>query len=525
MGVFTDTWTPNTANTYSRNVGFNPKALEIDNFSAFYLFVPDAGKYIAPNTVGVIVPISHYSGQVTVQAVTGNSAYPVTDTGNLNSAVTITATQDDLSYQVGQAFNSTIVNAVVISGTVAISGNVGITGPVTVNGSVSISGTPAVTISGTPTVNIGGTVNANITAGTVNVQNVTNGILTSAGAIRYLGHHSMGSQATYTITAQERALIIFNPQSPNIALTVQGVTSGVYAAIAVAVGSGSVFIAYVNPSLDTQWNVNFGGAPGTSQGFVCADTGLPLTDLPRIGPQAASASYPVTLNSETFAPPGDQATGSIIAVTNLALSSGAAGSWDRMRMGQQVALHSLGVVPASDYAMPLAPGLEVTYSADTNGAIQVPTATSRLWACIFGNGSKTMKLKRFRISQYAAATAPGMLMLGLYHWTVAPTGGTAMGKTVMQSGDTASVSTNTLVNNAVYTSDGTSGTRFALLTVPVVSTYPGASPIEYNFGQNPGGKQPTIPSGTTEGWGLIYIGLVGVTGSPTFAFELEYSES
>lgn len=348
MSVFTDTWTPNAQNQYSRNVGFNPKALEIDNFSAFYLYVPDASKYIAPNTIGVVIPLPHYNGQVSVQAVIGNPVYPTIDTGNLNAIVTITATDDEnLTYQVGTAFNSTIVNAVSITGTVVISGNVGVTGPVTVNGSVSISGTPtvnatilnasipvtgtvnatitnasiavtgsvsisgtpAVTISGTPTVAISGTVNATIAAGTVNVQNVTNGILSAAGSLRYLGNQSLGSTITYTINALERALVIFTPSGAIIGgLTVRSHTTGPVYALQIAnpVASG-VYIAYVNPAIDTQWDVSFGSSAGTSQGFVCADTGLPLTDIARLGQQIAIDSIPVVPANDIAAPMYDGA--------------------------------------------------------------------------------------------------------------------------------------------------------------------------------------------------------------------------
>lgn len=205
MSVFTDTWTPNSANTYSRNVSFTPKALEIDNFSAFFLYVPDADKYIAPNTIGVVIPLPHYRGQVVVQAVVGDSKYPTTDTGNLNSTVTIAASEDDnLTYQIGQTFNANIVNAVVINGTVAISGNVGITGPVTVNGSVSISGTTNVLVTNasitvTGTVAISGTANVNITNASIAVTGSVNATITNA-SIAVTGSVSISGTPAVTIS-------------------------------------------------------------------------------------------------------------------------------------------------------------------------------------------------------------------------------------------------------------------------------------------------------------------------------------
>lgn len=159
-----------------------------------------------------------------------------------------------------------------------------------------------ITVYGQPAINDGGIVyvspeySPTITGSpsTVIVQNV---------AGRYLGSQSLGSTQTYTITTNEQALIVFTPSGTIIGgLTVVGHTTAVIAlSIANPVTSG-VYVAYVNPNIETTWDVSFGSSAGTSQGFVLTDVNLPLVDIARLGQQVAADSIPVVLSSDVNGP-------------------------------------------------------------------------------------------------------------------------------------------------------------------------------------------------------------------------------
>jgi hypothetical protein len=145
-------------------------------------------------------------------------------------------------------------------------------------GVVSITGVPAVTISGTPTVNIGGTVTAQITAGTVDIQNVAGGVISSAGTLRYVGSKAGSGTLAVTLAATERSIIVVVPANALGATTVQVQTaSGIQTKLSTfpvsAVATPGVCIAYANPGISTSWQVVI-AADATQTCYVFADSDL-----------------------------------------------------------------------------------------------------------------------------------------------------------------------------------------------------------------------------------------------------------
>lgn len=283
---------------------------------------------------------------------TSNSQYSLSlapsQTGSADTAqyVTLTESPDAVAFVLEPLNN----NVNVTGGSVTITGTT----------SVNVANTPAVTLSGasndvnvanTPTVNIGGTVTATITAGTVDIQNVANGILSTAGNLQYLGHFTVGAPNTLTLDPLTRAIIII-PDTPDLdsqvyPVLVQSHTFGVisYKRNMTGAAPPEMIAAYVNTAVEVTWDVTINnGFPGTAGYQVFADTALPVTALIKDGQQKASSSVPVVIASDQFINP----TADSIAASGLGSMAGmlvdpATGLWDRPRTTYTDGISNTGV--------------------------------------------------------------------------------------------------------------------------------------------------------------------------------------
>ena len=152
----------------------------------------------------------------------------------------------------------------------------------------------SVSISGTPTVDIGGPVTATITAGTIEVENVANGILSAAGNLRYVGSIAVSGSGTATLAVTlaplERSIVAFyypvNQGSGSLTLDILKASGGLFTqsvylyrnGVPNVLGVGSVpVVGYCNPDLTTAWVVQTDSNDASADGtvYVFADTNLP----------------------------------------------------------------------------------------------------------------------------------------------------------------------------------------------------------------------------------------------------------
>lgn len=287
---------PTTLPQFNATTGANVQSLQITNNS-------DVTLVFALERATPVTILPRY--RLTAPCIP-NSQYNLSmATGSATSAdtkqyVTLTETTEASAF-VLEPLNTDVVIA---GGTVAITGTADVN--VLNTPSVNVTGTPNVNIANSPTVAVsGGAVNATITAGTVDIQNVTGGIIAAAGQLQYLGSQALGT-TTYTITnTAQRALVIVMPP-PSVGgqeflLTVRGHTLPIYAVgssvIGIPLAGSATAIAYINPDADTGWDVIISHPAGalTTVGFVFADTGFPMVDIPRLGLQSIYDSIPVSV--------------------------------------------------------------------------------------------------------------------------------------------------------------------------------------------------------------------------------------
>ena len=329
------------------SIGFYPQAAIVSNYTPFYLYLPDGQVFVSPWTLGAVVPLLH---AVQGKATWGTSPFGV--------AQVITPPPAGQVYKAALIFTD---NALVASGgtaiQVAIGGTVNISGTanVTIVGTpnVNVTGTPNVNVANTPAVTVSGGVNvANITAGTVDVQNVTNGILTAAGNLVYVGsinsqlvtyagvagHGQLpvvnASTITVTLTALERAIVVAVPNQAAISngakwRVVVATHNGTPAAVQTRFvsGLGELAVFYVNPLIDTQWDVWIGDDAGTYIGYIFTDTALPIMDIARSGQQAMAQSIPVAIANDQ----SPSADGQVSAAQSIQVYDDSAGRYDRLR--------------------------------------------------------------------------------------------------------------------------------------------------------------------------------------------------
>ncbi len=228
-----------------------------------------------------------------------NSQYSVSlapnQTGSADTTqyVTLTESSDTTAFA-----NEPLNNNVTVSG-----GTVTVTGIANVN----VTNTPAVTLTGagnnvnianTPTVNAN-VANATISGGTIDIQNVTNGILTAAGNLEYLGHFSVGNMNLLTLSPLVRALVVIPDTSivnSGFPIVLESVIVPTLFSINGTLNGAPVYVGYVNPALTWQVGIN-NGFPGTAGYQVFTDTAFPFTSIVKDGQQPMGNSIPVTIAS------------------------------------------------------------------------------------------------------------------------------------------------------------------------------------------------------------------------------------
>ena len=384
-------------------------AIGVDNPSGVWLQVYPGGQYVQPSTQGVVLVFPGGAESVDLTALP-TAVIDGIASALTGAAVTLTLFSEDEAPTQDNVSGS---QPVTVTGTA----NVNVTGTASVNvantPAVTISGTPAVNVANTPTVNIGGTVTANISAGTVDIQNVANGIIQAGGGLDSLGSQNCGTTpttVTVTITSLVRAIVIVSPpvviggQEWNIKVNSHSFGPS-FPTLQETVRGNTVHVAYANAVFDTQWditiyNVNPGVAGTQNYAQFYADTALPITDIVRSGQQTMAQSIPVV-------PSSDLPIGSV---------------------GQQTMANSLPVVIASDQGVGSETVLFV--SGNYNSTLNGPGTNNPYCRGILvmvnmvavGSGSFTMLLQGassaagvfFTILQGAAITTNGMFTYRLY---------------------------------------------------------------------------------------------------------------
>lgn len=244
----------------TKNIGFNPLSVGIDNYTAYWLYIQEAERYILPFWVGVVFPLQHAIG---ANLLVGNPMgldqikIPPTDT---SYTVRATWTDQEQAYSPGSAAVGFVpqapsinVGAVAISGPVTVSGSVSITGvvavagavtitsgtvsvsgPVTVTGSVTIA-SGSVTVSGPVTVT--GSVDIGTISGTVTITGtitntvavtVSNSITVTSvgGTVTVAGTINIGNTPAVTISGTPNVNIASGTVSISGSVTVGTITAG-----------------------------------------------------------------------------------------------------------------------------------------------------------------------------------------------------------------------------------------------------------------------------------------------------------
>ena len=276
--------------------GSGPVAASVDNASDGWYQVYPGGGTVAPGTMGVVLSFPGEAPAVDLRFMAaGPSGEVSTATGG-----TVMLTLYDAAEAPSGA------EGVPLSTPVNVTGGVSITGTANVN----IANTPAVTISGTPSVNVGntpavtvsgGTISANISAGTVDIQNVTGGIISAAGNLTSVGHIQKGAWLPIVIDPLVRALVII-PDAALVGLpiAVSDSTPGTVNPLSSTIQSTQPLVCYVNAAYVLTWYLLLStvGDFGTAGAQVFTDTALPITDIVRAGQQAMAQSIPVAIASD-----------------------------------------------------------------------------------------------------------------------------------------------------------------------------------------------------------------------------------
>lgn len=85
---------PNGNIAIAKGVGFQPQSVLIDNYTAYWLYIPDANSYIAPFYTGTVKPLRHSTDYVQIQ---------------YKSPFTVTQNPTDVSYFVYAVWTDAVV--------------------------------------------------------------------------------------------------------------------------------------------------------------------------------------------------------------------------------------------------------------------------------------------------------------------------------------------------------------------------------------------------------------------------------
>jgi hypothetical protein len=212
------------------SLGFDALAVAVDNRTGSSVYIQDAGRYVAPQTIGQVIRLPGVARGVASFQTPPNSPAETPIAGQI---ATLTFYPVPLQETAGWSLQINIANTPAVSvasGTVNIgnSPSVSILGTVTIGGTptVLIGGTPAVTISGTPTVILGagtasiGSISAigsTVTvAGTINIGNTpavtisgTPNVNIASGSVNISGTPNVNiqSQSVQVSTNQPQKLL------------------------------------------------------------------------------------------------------------------------------------------------------------------------------------------------------------------------------------------------------------------------------------------------------------------------------
>jgi hypothetical protein len=97
-------FTINPGNELTQSLGFTPIAVVVDNFTPYWLFLQDAGRYVPPFTTGAILPVSHVTQAYVSWKSTpfGNQLVAGATVGNY-TATTVWTDEKGLGYSGGTA--------------------------------------------------------------------------------------------------------------------------------------------------------------------------------------------------------------------------------------------------------------------------------------------------------------------------------------------------------------------------------------------------------------------------------------
>lgn len=150
-------------------------------------------------------------------------------------------------------------------------------------------------------------------------------------------------------------------------------------------------------------------------------------------------------------------------------------------------------------------GIQTYYAA---GVDLVPAATATAFLLIKGSATKTVRVRRIRIS--AMATAYGESKIKIARWAAAPSGGTLATAVTIALADTANAAATAVVQSA--TANMTEGTPETVLEygnlswVPLTTAATSSDGLPYTFDAGRGGEQAIVLRGVAQ---YCVVGLDG----------------